>query len=40
MKTQGTLEATLTPPPNVPRPFENRSAKKFIVEMEILEMES
>ncbi len=35
----GTMEAELTAPPNVPIPVGNRSAKKLIVKMEILEQE-
>lgn len=34
-----TMEAVLTSPPNVPPPTGDRSAKKLIVEMEILEQE-
>lgn len=40
MKTYGSLVANLTSPPNVPRPIGNRSAKKLIIEMEIIEKES
>lgn len=40
MKAYGSLVAELTSPPNVPKPVGNRSAKKLIIEMEILERES
>jgi len=39
IKTMGELEATLTAPPNVPRPVGDRAAKKLIVNMEVLEKE-
>ncbi|HIP48575.1 MAG TPA: hypothetical protein EYG92_06370 [Lutibacter sp.] len=35
----GTMDAVLTSPPNVPVSVGNRSAKKLIVNMEILEEE-
>ena len=34
---KGTIEAELTAPPHVPAPVGNRSAKKLLVNMEILE---
>ncbi|CAM1355120.1 MULTISPECIES: copper-containing nitrite reductase [Tenacibaculum] len=36
---KGTIEAELTAPPHVPAPVGNRSAKKLLVNMEILEKE-
>ncbi|MEE3999056.1 copper-containing nitrite reductase [Tenacibaculum sp. FZY0031] len=36
---KGTIEAELTAPPHVPTPVGNRSAKKLLVNMEILEKE-
>ncbi|WP_428740213.1 copper-containing nitrite reductase [Tenacibaculum sp.] len=36
---KGTMEAELTAPPNVPAPVGNRTAKKLLVNMEILEKE-
>lgn len=36
---KGTVEAELTAPPHVPAPVGNRSAKKLLVNMEILEKE-
>jgi nitrite reductase (NO-forming) len=36
---KGTMEAELTSPPFVPAPVGNRSAKKLLVEMEIIEKE-
>lgn len=39
IQVQGTMEAELTSPPMVPAPVGNRTAKKLIVNMEILEQE-
>ncbi|MDQ3142068.1 MAG: copper-containing nitrite reductase [Bacteroidota bacterium] len=39
INTNGTIEAELTSPPNVPAPVGNRSAKKIKLAMEILEKE-
>ena len=39
IQVQGTMEAELTSPPFVPAPVGNRTAKKLIVNMEILEQE-
>ncbi|MFZ2285348.1 MAG: nitrite reductase, copper-containing, partial [Lutibacter sp.] len=35
----GTMDAELTSPPMVPTPIGDRTAKKLIVKMEILELE-
>ncbi|MBL4586730.1 MAG: nitrite reductase, copper-containing [Flavobacteriales bacterium] len=39
IKVNGTMDAELTSPPNVPAPVGNRTAKKVFVDMEILEQE-
>lgn len=39
IKVSGEMQAELTAPPLVPKPIGNRSAKKLIVDMEILEQE-
>ncbi|MGB0917828.1 MAG: nitrite reductase, copper-containing, partial [Flavobacteriales bacterium] len=39
IKVNGTMDAELTSPPNVPAPVGDRTAKKLFVDMEILEQE-
>ncbi len=39
IKVNGTMDADLTSPPNVPAPVGDRTAKKLFVDMEILEQE-
>ena len=39
IQIKGTMDAELTAPPMVPAPIGNRTAKKLIVKMEIIEME-